>query len=255
MLCSSLRLCFLLSLAACTGELLPAAERPGARFSADASTFDKASATQRAQACNDGEAPLPAMPALQRLSHRQYDHALRDLLAVTDSPAQSFTADPGTEGFDNNVFALTVSDTLARDYRRTAEDVAAAATPVAAAGVDRIALRRKSVLDLVSGEANALKSLGLSGADQTRLDQHYSAIRDFEVATQSAGLVACRTPDSGAAMQALTDPTSYTHFPIVGRLHMDLLAIATRVRLHARRVVAVGRRDPLRRPAMGQRRQ
>jgi hypothetical protein len=101
-----------------------------------------------------------------------------------------------------------------------------AATPAAAAGVDRTALRRKSVLDLVSAEKDALKQKGLSTADQQKLDQHYTAIRDFEVATQQAGLVACRLPDNGAAMQALTNPTDYANFPTVGKLQMDLMAIA-----------------------------
>lgn len=101
-----------------------------------------------------------------------------------------------------------------------------AATPAAAAGVDRNALRRKSVLDLVGAEKDALKSKGLSTADAQRLDQHYTAIRDFEVTAQQAGLVACRLPDSGAAMQALTNVTNYSNFPTVGRLQMDLMALA-----------------------------
>ncbi|HWB78733.1 MAG TPA: DUF1592 domain-containing protein [Nannocystaceae bacterium] len=68
--------------------------------------------------------PLPPLPNLVRLTHRQYDNTLRDLLGIDDSPSAVFLPDPRLAGFDNNAELLTVGDRLARDYRRAAEEVA-----------------------------------------------------------------------------------------------------------------------------------
>lgn len=126
---SHARLSLLLScvaFAACTGDFLTPATTSGPKGNLATTVFDQQRPAERKVACEAGQAPLPLMPQLVRLSHRQYDNALRDLLGVTTSPSQNFSADPGTEGYDNNAFALIVSDTLARDYRRNAEDTAAA---------------------------------------------------------------------------------------------------------------------------------
>jgi uncharacterized protein DUF1592/uncharacterized protein DUF1588/uncharacterized protein DUF1595/uncharacterized protein DUF1587/uncharacterized protein DUF1585 len=71
--------------------------------------------------------PLPPLPNLVRLTHRQYDNTIRDLLGIDDDPSAVFLPDPRIAGFDNNAELLIVGDRLARDYRRAAEDIAAKA--------------------------------------------------------------------------------------------------------------------------------
>jgi hypothetical protein len=79
----------------------------------------------------------------------------------------------------------------------------------------RIALRRKSVNDIVRAQMMAV--LGrpeLSGADKKRLDAHFSAIRDLEVQVSSGCQV---TP---------LDPFDSSKVDEVVRAHSDLLALA-----------------------------
>ena len=66
------------------------------------------------------------MPRLVRLSHRQYDNTVRDLLQLAPEaePSSQFLEDPPVAGFDNNASALVVKDRLGRDYRRAAESLA-----------------------------------------------------------------------------------------------------------------------------------
>jgi Protein of unknown function (DUF1592)/Protein of unknown function (DUF1588)/Protein of unknown function (DUF1595)/Protein of unknown function (DUF1587)/Protein of unknown function (DUF1585) len=61
-----------------------------------------------------------------RLTHRQYDNSVRDLLGVDDHPSDAFLGDSSVKGFSNNADQLTVTDRLARDYRRASEQIAAA---------------------------------------------------------------------------------------------------------------------------------
>ncbi|MBC8069768.1 MAG: DUF1592 domain-containing protein [Deltaproteobacteria bacterium] len=72
--------------------------------------------------CQD-EAPA-ALPNLVRLTHRQYDNTIRDLVGIEDATSAVFIPDPKLAGFDNNAELLSVGDRLARDYRRAAEDIA-----------------------------------------------------------------------------------------------------------------------------------
>jgi Protein of unknown function (DUF1552) len=103
-------------------------------------------------------------------------------------------------------------------------------TPDAVGAVDRNALRRRSVLDLVSSEVNALKRAPLSQSDKQKLDMHYSAIRDFENGSQQAGLIACRMTDTAALSRYNRSDTSLTddaaNYPEIGKLHMDVLTLA-----------------------------
>jgi hypothetical protein len=72
------------------------------------------------------EASLPGhLSRFVRLTHRQYDNTVADLLGVTDDPAQTFIGDPALSGFTNNAEQLRVNEPLARDYRRAAEQIAA----------------------------------------------------------------------------------------------------------------------------------
>ncbi len=70
-----------------------------------------------------------AQTRLPRLSHRQYDNSVRDLLGLpqTSAPARDFIPDLAVSGYDNNGDALQVTDTLVRDYQRSAELLAESA--------------------------------------------------------------------------------------------------------------------------------
>ncbi|WP_437732714.1 DUF1592 domain-containing protein [Sorangium sp. So ce1335] len=74
--------------------------------------------------CVPGATAPGPMPRLTRLTHAQYDNTIRDLFGKDMKASASFLADPAFEGFTNNARALTVSDRLARDYRRAAEAIA-----------------------------------------------------------------------------------------------------------------------------------
>lgn len=78
-----------------------------------------------AVSCEDGASP-GTTPRLVRLSHRQYDNTVKDLLELAPGakPASEFLSDPPVQGFDNNATALVVKDRLGRDYRRAAESLA-----------------------------------------------------------------------------------------------------------------------------------
>lgn len=73
--------------------------------------------------CAAGDLPGPH-PRFVRLTHAQYDNTVSALFGTTLTPSESFIADPAFSGFTNNAEKLTVSDRLARDYRRAAEALA-----------------------------------------------------------------------------------------------------------------------------------
>jgi hypothetical protein len=74
--------------------------------------------------------PGPLAPtgrALRRLSHREYDNVVRDLLGDTTQPASQFGAEVYVNGFDNGSDGLTVQGTDVIDFRSAAEALAARA--------------------------------------------------------------------------------------------------------------------------------
>ncbi len=70
------------------------------------------------------EASPGALPRLVRLTHTQYDNTVRDLVGLELSSSSVFLPDPVVGGFSNNAENLVVTDRLARDYRRSAEEIA-----------------------------------------------------------------------------------------------------------------------------------
>lgn len=75
--------------------------------------------------CEEGPFPGP-LPRMVRLTHEQYDATVDDLLGGSQTPSDNFLGDPSVAGFTNNAQALVVTDRLARDYRRAAEELAGA---------------------------------------------------------------------------------------------------------------------------------
>jgi hypothetical protein len=101
-------------------------------------------------------------------------------------------------------------------FSRLFGDVAAPGT------VDRALERRKSVIDLVSGELKDLRAR-VGKEEQAKLDQHLDAVRKVELGlsgpTMGAG---CTTPSAPMAV----DPYDNGSFPVIGKAQMDLLVLA-----------------------------
>jgi hypothetical protein len=99
------------------------------------------------------------------------------------------------------------------------------ATPV----VDRAALRRQSVLDLVKGDFDALKAnAAVSKQDRDKLDLHFSTIRDVENSMGTAGLAACNLPAARAQELMAIDPTTVTRdteYEKIGGMMLDVMAL------------------------------
>lgn len=84
-------------------------------------------------------------------------------------------------------------------------------------------MRRRAVLDGVAEEIGVL--MGRVGReDRQRLEAHFESIRDLETRLDAAGGggASCGVPDLGGRL----DPSANDNFPAVGRLQMDLLAMA-----------------------------
>jgi len=77
-------------------------------------------------ACEDGEGIDPGPMFLRRLTHREYDATVRDLLGVDASAAvATFPADVVTSSFDNNGLNQTISVLLGERYFAAAKAFAA----------------------------------------------------------------------------------------------------------------------------------
>ena len=74
------------------------------------------------QACTPGM--LPATTRLFRMTHRQYDNAVRALTGLDVRPSADFPADQNQAGFDRGM-DLAVGDALGKAYRSAAESIAA----------------------------------------------------------------------------------------------------------------------------------
>ena len=93
-----------------------------------------------------------------------------------------------------------------------------------AAALMRLRAERKSVLDAVMGSYTSL-SAKLSADDKVKIDAHFSTIRDLEARLTSVGGNVgdyCVKPMPPGAMDFLAND----NFPAVGKLQMDLLAMA-----------------------------
>jgi hypothetical protein len=100
--------CALAGSGACTGHIGGGAS-PGAEEAACATL-------------EPGESPL------RRMTRAEYDATVRDLLGDTTRPAQQFAVEEEALGFDNQASSLTVTQLLAEQLMKAAEDVAARAT-------------------------------------------------------------------------------------------------------------------------------
>ncbi len=97
---------------------------------------------------------------------------------------------------------------------------------------DLVLKRRQSVLDIVRDDFERLKSNPkLSQADKDKLDLHFTSIREVEggMTTTGSSAIACALDDATVTELQALDGSSVkqdSEFPAVGKLHMDVLALA-----------------------------
>jgi hypothetical protein len=92
----------------------------------------------------------------------------------------------------------------------------------------RFTARRQSVLDLLEGEFDWLKTRDIGAADKAKLELHLQTIRDLEL-DMFDGVVPCTLDAARAAELAALDPATVDfdgHYRDVGRMQMDLVALA-----------------------------
>lgn len=160
--------------------------QPGAAPSVQSGTGSGDFATGRIDPlrCKAGDTAPGSMPGLVRLTHRQYNFAVQDLLGVDAAATTDFVDDQEFFGYDNNAEKLAVPANQVSRYQATAEKVAlAAATNLAPI---------KAVVSCVAANANAacrdrflnefLKLMlrrPLSDAERTRYSALFDAGKDL----------------------------------------------------------------------------
>jgi hypothetical protein len=91
--------------------------------------------------------PTPPPAVIRRLTRREYNNTIRDLLGDTSNPANAFPVEEEAFGFDNNAHANGISEVLAEQYQAAAEQIAARAV------ADARRLGAIAGCDLATGEA------------------------------------------------------------------------------------------------------
>jgi hypothetical protein len=100
-------------------------------------------------------------------------------------------------------------------------------TPESTGAVDTSFAERRSVLDFVAEDLESLAAeVGVT--DRQKLDLHLTAVRELEQRLQGDGTVGGATAscDASSAPQNPGDPQLKENFPAIGKLQMDVLALA-----------------------------
>ncbi|MEM9189424.1 MAG: DUF1552 domain-containing protein [Myxococcota bacterium] len=97
----------------------------------------------------------------------------------------------------------------------------------------RVQARRESVLDLVSGRLDLLRNRRIGAEDKQKLDAHFEAVRELEMGMTEIPTVETRlSGDIESDMQTYDLPERDLYgsetFPTVGRLHLEIIALAFR---------------------------
>jgi len=125
----------LAALPACTGVIGPAPTPPGGMGGAGGS----GPVVSPPAAPDVPPAPLdPGRVTLHRLTRREYNNTVRDLLGTQLRPADGFPSDPAGFGYDNNSDVQSLSPLQLDQYLTAAEQLVEAAT---AGGVSAFAMR------------------------------------------------------------------------------------------------------------------
>jgi hypothetical protein len=95
---------------------------------------------------------------------------------------------------------------------------------------DRILRRRQSVLDLVSDQFDDLKRGPLSADDKSKLDAHFTAIRELEMGMMNETGLSCMSADVNTRAAKYEGDGrlagSQAEYPIVADLQVDIIALA-----------------------------
>lgn len=95
---------------------------------------------------------------------------------------------------------------------------------------ERLLRRRQSIIDLTRTEVDELRRLNLSSVDKTKLDQHFSLIRDLETGmTGDPAVVACNLAAGTAAeLEAINAETveANSNFPTMARFFVKIAALS-----------------------------
>lgn len=89
--------------------------------------------------------------------------------------------------------------------------------------IEKLRLRRRSVLDAVQGQLSTLKKQ-VSTSDQARLDAHLTLVRELEQRLTTLPPGTCNAPTDPGTL----DYTREAQIPTVTQLQMDLLVLALR---------------------------
>jgi hypothetical protein len=99
--------------------------------------------------------------------------------------------------------------------------------------MDRVSLRRQSVLDLVQEQFKSLQGMQLSQADKDKLDAHFTAIRSLEATMTDPNMpiasLSCSSDDLATRAQKYQGTKAadaVSEYPIVADLQVDILALA-----------------------------
>lgn len=94
--------------------------------------------------------------------------------------------------------------------------------------IDLLVRRRRSVLDLVEGRLELLGRAQLGQADRRKLEMHFESVRDLERRLERSGMMCVFPPDRLAEVQGIGSPSNYPRsiFGQVGRMHLDIIALA-----------------------------
>ncbi len=124
---------------ACTGDVLGANSPAGANLGGSAGMSAGMSAGTAGSAGSVSGTP-GSWPVMRRLTSREYNNTVEDLLGDDTHPADAFDPDATDGGFDNQVALLNVNASRARQYWTAAERLAESANVQVLSGCDALQL-------------------------------------------------------------------------------------------------------------------
>lgn len=106
----------------------------------------------------------PGRVTIRRLNRTEYDHTIRDLLALEVHASKDFPSDDIGYGFDNNGDVLSLSPLLAEKYLIAAEEIAARAIVVPGKRVRRYGPEEMGATGGVAPAGDGVRTLASNGS-------------------------------------------------------------------------------------------
>jgi hypothetical protein len=117
-----------------------------------------------------------------------------------------------------------------QDPWKAFKDWSGAGTMSGGSVMDRLAMRRQSVLDAVKDDLDALKNERvISAADRQKLDMHLTSIRGLETTMMASGVIGCALPSARTQEIMAIDPKTVTlasEYAKIGGMLLDVMALA-----------------------------